>query len=160
MTLLRLVTEAIRVTNIISSVSFIVVCAFIEKEVLNELNSTKMEMPMCKYRMSLNPLNPSSKFELNHVKILMESKLNHCVILFDFSSKFCTFHKFFILWKKSYQFLLCRTVKNPWVLELHDQFSKSSTVAYKRVVCKKILYKISWKFTHCSVYNFCLESPE
>ena len=59
MTLLRLVTEAIRVTNIISSVSFIVVCAFIEKEVLNELNSTKMEMLICKYRMSLNPLNPS-----------------------------------------------------------------------------------------------------
>ena len=60
MTLLRLVTEAIRVTNIISSVSFIVVCVFIEKEILNELNSTKVEMLSCKYRVWLNPLNTSS----------------------------------------------------------------------------------------------------
>ena len=38
----------IRVSNIISIASYIIVPVFIEKEILNELNSTKVKMFICK----------------------------------------------------------------------------------------------------------------
>ena len=44
---------------ILFSVSSIIVCFYIRKEILNELNSTKVETVICKCWMWLNRLNPS-----------------------------------------------------------------------------------------------------
>ena len=38
-----------RVSNIIFCVSLIIVCVITEKEILNELNSTEVEILICKY---------------------------------------------------------------------------------------------------------------
>ena len=45
---LRLLRKII-VSNTIFSVSSIIVSVFIKKEILNELNSTKVEMRICEY---------------------------------------------------------------------------------------------------------------
>ena len=50
-----------------------------------------------------------------------------------------TRYNIFLHRKKSYQLLTCRVAKNLPILELHDHFIKSSTVAYKRVANKKCI---------------------
>ena len=68
----------------------------------------------------------------------------------------CTRYNLFVHRKKSYQLLICRVAKHLPVLELLNNFIKSSTVAYKRVAYKKNLaYNLiegaglRWPFPNC-----------
>ena len=62
------------------------------------------------------------------------------IFLFQIHSfQMCTHYNLFVHRKKSYQSLICRVAKNLPVLELLNDFIKSSTVAYKRVAYKKNL---------------------
>ena len=54
---------------------------------------------------------------------------------------------FSLIEKKSYQLLICRVAKNLSVVELLNNFIKSSTVAYKRVTYKKNLVYFELKFS-------------
>ena len=62
------------------------------------------------------------------------------IFLFQIHSfQMCTHYNLLVHRKKSYQSLICRVAKNLPVLELLNDFIKSSTVAYKRVAYKKNL---------------------
>ena len=84
---------------------------------------------------------------------LLSITIMSCLLIFliNFSFKFINLqlrphYQFFVQWKKSYLFLICRVAKNLPVLELLNHCSKLVQLLINELVIKKIVYSNWFQF--------------